>query len=178
MFYKVFIGLLVAGAGGLFAISAQAQSKSQTEKKPISSIRQPEASVGTRLRKVSVDQFGFPINYGWHELTAEQRDMVRAEYEDMPDTDEPPFPVDGMIAILEPLRRVQQEFAEVGEIYLIAMIDPVGKVESVEVLKTPDRKMAKIMGQIINVTKFKPAVCGGQPCRMEYPLRMVLSVEY
>lgn len=46
-----------------------------------------------------------------------------------------------------------------------------GKVTEVKAIGSPGAEMVQYAGAVLILTKFKPAVCSGRPCRMEFPLR-------
>jgi hypothetical protein len=45
-------------------------------------------------------------------------------------------------------------------------------------MKSPDPKLTQGVATALMLTKYKPAVCRGQPCQMAYPLRMTFTVSH
>ncbi len=49
-------------------------------------------------------------------------------------------------------------------------------VTKVEAYEVPDPELAKFAASGLLLTKFKPAICKGAPCKMQYPLMLRLEV--
>ena len=75
-----------------------------------------------------------------------------------------------MKSILDVVRKGQEKLLVTGKLYLVATVEPSGKVSTVRAFGSPSPEMATFAGQVLLLTKFKPAVCGGRPCRMDFPL--------
>lgn len=59
---------------------------------------------------------------------------------------------------------------------MAATIDAHGNAIAVEVFKSPDPQMTKAMAGVLMLEKYKPAVCGGSPCQMQFPFRTIFRV--
>jgi hypothetical protein len=125
---------------------------------------------GSHIRRDAVRGKAVPLNRTYPQLTAEQRALVHSWYESIAPGDEPPFPAEGTKPIHDALRKAQAKLLVSGELMLIATVEPNGEVSSVKAIGSPSPEMTKVAGTVVLLTKFKPAVCSGQPCKMEFPL--------
>jgi hypothetical protein len=67
------------------------------------------------------------------------------------------------------LAMAQRKTGFVGEFYIVADVSAEGEALATEVFGTKDTQMANFAGSVLMLTKFKPALCGKQPCRQKYP---------
>jgi hypothetical protein len=156
--------LLVAAAGAL------------AQPEPQNTIKGDRPPIGSMVRKDMVTG-AIAVNQSYDQLSARDKAKFNENYEHVAEGDEPPFPLKGLREILDPIRKAQAKLLVSGELSLVADVDPTGKVTSVSVFKSPDPDITKFAGQVILLTKFKPAVCAGLPCQMAFPLNMVFRVE-
>ena len=56
---------------------------------------------------------------------------------------------------------------------MVVAVDAKGLEQRGQVVKTHSRDFARHAAAIVLATPFKAASCGGQPCEMELPLRLV-----
>jgi hypothetical protein len=166
---KRVVSLALAAGFATYAIS-------QTQAEPQFGIKEAQPRVGSNIKRYSVPPINIPINRSFAELSPEERKRWQAAYEEIKDGDEPPFPVDGLKAILEPLTKAQQKLLVQGNLFLIATIGPNGEAEQVKAIGSPSPSMPQVAAQILLLTKYKPAVCSGQPCKMYFPLRLSFVV--
>jgi len=62
-----------------------------------------------------------------------------------------------------------------GELSLTVTVGPDGKAKQVaDFSSISNPEMAKFAASILLMTKFKPAVCGGTPCSMQFPFNVKL----
>jgi hypothetical protein len=107
------------------------------------------------------------------ELTDEEKRLVRDVYETMAAADEPPYPSDGLLPVLQAIAEGSRALNGArGRMSLVATVNAVGDVDRVQLLGEGAPGMNQVAAQVLMLTKFKPAVCGGQPCKMDYPLRI------
>jgi len=116
-----------------------------------------------------------PFSANWAGLSLEQKKAVKTQYENLPANDEPPYPTGGLGELLENIRSQAQRLGIEGNWRLEAMIGTDGKVESVGVPKSTNQDFAKVAAAVIYHTAFKPAVCGGSPCAMIFPIEFGIS---
>jgi len=77
--------------------------------------------------------------------------------------------------VVDNLTRIQVRLGYEGERYLAATVDSDGRVNAVKVLRSPDPEMSRMAATVLMETEFKPALCDGRPCGMDFPLRQVLK---
>jgi hypothetical protein len=166
------LALVAVTSLGLFAPSSQAQDSN-----PQYGIKFDNPPTGSNIRREAVSGSKVPINRTYAQLSQTERELVRNWYEAMPATDEPPFPAEGLKPLLDAIRKVQARLLVSGELFLIASVDSTGTVTEVKAIGSPSPEMVKFAASLLLLTKFKPGYCGGQPCRMEFPMRQVFRVE-
>jgi hypothetical protein len=84
--------------------------------------------------------------------------------------DEPPFPADGLAPLYDTIRLGQQKLKVRGDLEVAVTVGSGGDAIDVQVLKSPSTEMTEFAASILLMTKYKPAVCKGQPCRMQFPV--------
>jgi hypothetical protein len=131
---------------------------------------------GSSIRRDITSPLDVAINRSYADLNDEEKRKVRAHYVDMPERDEPPYPKAGLQALLKPIAAGQQRLLVQGQLSLIGLVDETGKVVEVRMLGSPSSQMTDFAGKIMLLTEFKPGVCSGQPCAMEFPLHLRFSV--
>jgi hypothetical protein len=102
--------------------------------------------------------------------------LLPARWKSTAQGDEPPFPLEGLKTILDPIRKGQQRLQETGALQLVATVSPQGDVASVAVLATPNKRLSDFAAQVLLLTRFKPAKCGGVACRMDFPVLLQMGV--
>ena len=127
---------------------------------------------GSAIRSTYASGGNLPINKRYDEFTVEEKETLNQFYEKMGPGDEPPFPAYGLKPIYTALARIQGELRVRGELYLFATVDQDGKVVQVKALGNPDPEMTKLAATVLSLTRFKPALCKGVPCTMDYPFRL------
>jgi hypothetical protein len=140
-------------------------------------LKQAVASTGSNIPRRVVTGSKIPINRRYADLTDEQQEIVKSQYEAMRPTDEPPFPANGLLPLFESVHKVQQKVLAQGELVIFVDIDAAGEPSRASVIKSPDPQLTRAVAEVLMLTKFKPAVCRGQPCAMGYPFRMSFGVD-
>ena len=100
---------------------------------------------------------------------------MKSQYDKMGDNDEPPFPLNGLRSIYKPVADAQQRLNAKGHLSMYVDVDSQGKPVSVSVFESPDPQMTKIAAAVLMLQDYKPAICNGQPCRMQFPFRIDLT---
>ena len=113
-----------------------------------------------------------PFDGRYADLTPQQRAVLANDYESLPAGDEPPYPLYGLRHMIKPVVRYADTAAPVGSLVASVVVDSHGKPGAVTVYKSPDPEVARLVAAALSFETFKPAVCQGQPCRMEYVLRL------
>jgi hypothetical protein len=116
-----------------------------------------------------------PLNKRYGELSAEQQAYVKAQYESIGPNDEPPFPLDGLGPIYKAIADGQQRFLVAGSMSLAVEINGQGDATSVSVLQSPDPGLTKFVASVLMFQKYKPALCDGTPCTMQFPFRITFE---
>jgi hypothetical protein len=160
-------------AVGLFAVS----SANAVESLPRArySIQQTEPDTGTHMLKDVVSPGAIPLNRRYGALTKQQQDLLKSQYESMSEIDEPPFPLDGLYPLYDAIGKGQQKLLVRGELELQANINSRGEATSVTVFKSPDPQMTQFAAKVLMITKYQPGVCGGVPCKMQFPFDMTFD---
>jgi len=165
----------LAALFSLLPLGAHAEDASSPDK-PQYSIKEDEPALGTRIRHEQFTGSHVALNLPYERLPEEDKAALHAQWERIAPGDEPPFPTKGLIALFDPLRQAQQKLGEEGPLFAVATVGVDGRVTNVNVYKSPGQKMTRVVSQLLMLTPFKPAVCGGQPCQMDFPLRINFSV--
>jgi hypothetical protein len=137
-------------------------------------IKQDEARVGSNIPRREIDGVAIPLNRNWAQLTPEQQVLWKRQYETMPTADEPPFPVDGLGVLNKSVTQGLRGHFESGKLDLNVRIDAEGNATAVSIFASPTPEIARTAASVLMVSKFKPAVCAGQPCTMDFPFKLAL----
>jgi hypothetical protein len=159
-------GLIVLVHGWCFAQDAR----------PRYSIKQDDSDIGSNIKRNVVSGSVIPVDKKYNELTPEEQGYVKSQYEGMGPADEPPFPIDGLRPIYKAVAAAQQKLLVKGTLSMFVEVDSQGKPVSVSVYRSPDPKMTQVVGSILMLQSFKPALCNGQPCSMQFPFRITFNI--
>ncbi len=157
-----------------YSLVAIAQTAEQGETKRYT-LKEDEPGTGTNIKRELVKGGSIPMDKAYADLTPAQQALLKEQYEGMGPRDEPPFPADGLTSIYKPLSKAQNFMRVVGELSMFVDIDSTGTPDSVSVIRSPDREMTLFVARLLMLTKFKPALCDGHPCRMQYPFRITFT---
>ncbi len=113
-----------------------------------------------------------PFDGRYADLTPQQKAVLANDYESLPAGDEPPYPLYGLRHMIKPVVRYADRAAPVGSLVASVVVDSQGKPGAVTVYKSPDPELARLVAAALSFETFKPALCHGQPCRMDYVLRL------
>jgi hypothetical protein len=136
-----------------------------------------EPQTGSIIRKNVAWGSAIPINRTYEQLTPDERARVHALYQRIEPGDEPPFPSNGLKPVLLAISKGQSKVLAKGKLTLVADVDSTGTVKKVEIYDNPDPDLVKFAASVLLMTKFKPALCKGNPCSMQYPFSFQLSVQ-
>ena len=135
-------------------------------------------STGTILKKPLHWKSTIPLNKAWAELTPEQQADFRAQYASIRDTDEPPFPVQGMKPVFTAIQKGQDIMQVRGALDFTVTVGPDGKATNVTGADTITgvnaREMSNYVASVLMMAKYKPAQCSGKPCEMQFPFKLKL----
>jgi len=131
---------------------------------------------GTIIKKDIRWNSKIPLDKTYGELTPEQRAELHAQYEALPEGDEPPFPENGIKPIFNAIKKTQRIRQAHGELIMAVTVGPDGKAIKVEELgNVYDIQMTELAQQVLLLTKYKPAVCSGKPCTMKFKFTQQLK---
>ncbi len=140
-------------------------------------MKEGEAQTGTRLKRENAVS-SLPFDKSYRELSAEQQRKVKSAYANMAEDDEPPFPEKGLAGLFSALQKVHAKVPVRGKLDLEAEVDAEGKVVNVLIYESPDEWVTKVMAAALATTKFKPALCHGQPCAQNFPFLVNMTIRY
>ena len=109
-----------------------------------------------------------PLGKNYEQLSAQQQAIIRADYDNLPAGDEPPYPIGGLAQIRKELIKAQATMRSDGPVTLLVTVDATGTPKSVAVYDSPDINATKVSTFVVMNTKYKPGKCGGVACRMDY----------
>ena len=144
---------------------------------PMHTLSRPDKFARPSRTVATTPKEGVPLNLRWEQLNDAQKAVVRGWYVDMPAGDEPPYPRAGLRPVIEAVWQGQRRMLETGELLVVATVDGRGEVQEVQAFGTPNKALIDYISRVVIQTRFKPAVCGGTPCRMDFPLNVKLLVE-
>jgi len=171
--------LLLVAVAALPLGAAQAQTSGslfpETPKQPLpgkyptKNTSSSTQETGTIIKKQIRWDSRIPLDKTYAELTPEQKAELHAMYENLPEGDEPPFPATGIRPIFNAIRKAQRIRQAQGELNMAVTVGPDGNAIKVEDRGgVYDIQMTEIAQQVLLLTKYKPAVCKGQPCTMQF----------
>jgi Gram-negative bacterial TonB protein C-terminal len=136
------------------------------------SLKALDAETGSIIKRNIVENACYPLNKTYSNFTPEEKAKFQARYSDMPESDEPPFPTRGMAPILRDVMKLADALRAEGSLSMSVTIDATGAATQVSLLKSPSKEFANAVAYVLITAKYKPAVCGGQACTMDFPFRM------
>jgi len=136
------------------------------------------ARTGSVLRRPQGAGFPIPVKRRYDQLTPEQKAVVHSWYEHLGPGDEPPFPADGLAPVFDAIQRGQRKLMVRGDLEMVVTVGPDGKATEVQVMKSPSQEMTQFAGSVLLLTKYKPAVCKGKPCKMQFPVSLRFDPDY
>lgn len=117
-----------------------------------------------------------PLDKRYDQMDESQHALLRARYAGMGATDEPPWPASGMAPLMMQLRQGADAYRVSGQLDMTVDVGPDGAARSISVYEgAGDPQFAKFAASLLMTTKYKPALCAGQPCAMAWPLQVTLS---
>ncbi len=141
----------------------------QTNKDTGYYLLEEETRTGTVLRRKIATYSALPLDKGYEELSAEQKALLRSAYEAMPENDEPPYPIGGLAkTYLNTYKALRKMGLHVAEISVLVDVNSLGVAENVSILSATDIDLGKFAAKLLLAHKYKPAVCGGKACKMQF----------
>jgi hypothetical protein len=147
---------------------------------PVRLTNEATSTTGTIIRKDLTWSSNIPLNKTYEELSPEEKAEFHALYEAMPPGDEPPFPIHGLRPVFNNIKKGQQIVRARGRLNMIVTVGPDGKAIDVMdmggVGGVNALEMSRYAGSVLLMTKFKPAICGGKPCKSQFPFILDLKL--
>ncbi len=139
-------------------------------------VKEEQARTGTLFIQHGVTRAPIDVNRDYYELSPEDKAIVHGWYEYIAPGDEPPFPVEGLAPNYKASNK-GRNIAQVahGELSLAVTVGPDGKAKKVEVFKSPGRDITNYVSEVLLLTKYKPAICEGEKCEMQFPLSLTFT---
>jgi len=135
----------------------------------------PVSLADTDLNRM-VMRGALPYDRSYEQLTPEQKAVVRAEYDNVGPNDEPPYPKYGLADVADAVSRMSVRDPIEGEVILTVRVDESGEAKSVSIYKTPDTRLSNLVALMVTRSKFKPGLCEGRPCTMNYVFRYYFKI--
>lgn len=130
-----------------------------------------EAPSGSRIPLIDATST-IPFNKRFDALTAEQRNLVKAKFDNLRTSDTPPFPTSGLRAIYKPLINANQAFGNNSDLNVTAKVNSSGFVSDVIVHNSGNSQLINYIEQRLHQVKFDPAKCNGVACAMDFPIEI------
>jgi len=132
-------------------------------------ISQARPNTGSRIRR-ELPKLTIPATDPYDKLTPEQMRTFRALFTSLADTDEPPYPADGLLPIAKALVFALADGAiGEGDLFMTVRIDEKGEPESTTIYATPSARVSKEAAAVLMRARYKPGTCAGKPCTAEFP---------
>ena len=149
--------------------------RSATATAPTRNIGSASSETGSILKKSIKWSSKIPVNKTYGELDEKQLADFRSLYKDLAPGDEPPFPEEGLKSIFYKIRNAQRLRQSRGELNMKVTVGADGKAVKVEDFgSVRDLEMTQFVSSLLMLTKYKPAVCSGKPCEMQFPFDLKL----
>ncbi|MEJ0085046.1 MAG: hypothetical protein WDO72_05165 [Pseudomonadota bacterium] len=143
--------------------------RSATSQSPTRNVQEATSETGTILKKDIRWTSKIPLNKTYGELTEAQKEELHKMYESLPPGDEPPFPINGIKPIFTAIKNAQRTLQARGALDLAVTVGPDGKAIKVDDFSNlRSTQMAELAQQVLLLTTYKPGVCSGQPCTMQF----------
>ena len=143
--------------------------------RPRYSLKQDQPDIGTNIKRDIVSGSVVSLDKGYAELSPEEQAYVKSQYEQMGPHDEPPFPVNGLRPIYKMIVAGQQKLRVGGSMTLAVDVNSQGEATSVSVLQSPDPEMVRFAASVLMLQRYKPALCNGNPCTMQFLFRITFE---
>lgn len=163
------VAILVLASIPVFAARAQA-----LEPEIAAEAAKPRSSSQVK-RDFSWAPSTIPTRLKYHELNQAQKLLLNRAYEHIAEGDEPPYPKEGLRPVFAALQKGHELLSAQGKLILIVDVDEAGTATSVRAIGSPSPEMTKFASAVLGLTAFKPSMCGGTPCKMQYPFCIIFE---
>lgn len=156
-------------------VPTAAADEKPADTRPKYRLKTDHPSIGSRIRDDFATGSSYPLDRPYGRFTDQEKSNLRSEYEEMLASDEPPFPVHGMAPLIEEISIITGRLRMEGVVHIHVTVDSTGNATKVALVKHPNIETAKAVAYVLVKAKYKPAVCSGQPCTMDFPFRVELQ---
>jgi hypothetical protein len=140
-------------------------------------VKEERVRTGTLFIRDGVTKSEIALNRNYYELSPHDKEIVHGWYEYIAPGDEPPFPVDGLGPIYKAINK-GRNIAPVahGDLFVAVTVGPDGKARDVQVFKSPGHDITRFVSEVLLLTRYKPAICSGKKCQMQFPLSLTFTM--
>ena len=147
---------------------------------PVRLTNEATSTTGTIIKRDLEWSSKIPLNKTYQQFSEAEKAEFHAMYESMPPGDEPPFPVDGLRPVFNSIKKGQPIVRARGQLNMVVTVGPDGKALEVADLGgvggANALEMTRFAGSVLLMTRFKPAVCAGKPCKSQFPFMLDLRL--
>jgi hypothetical protein len=147
---------------------------------PVRLTNEATSTTGTIIKRDLEWSSKIPLNKTYAQFSESEKAEFHALYESMPPGDEPPFPAEGLRPVFNSIKKGQQIVRARGRLNMVVNVDATGKAVDVVDLGgvggANALEMTRFAGSVLLMTKFKPAVCAGKPCKSQFPFILELRM--
>lgn len=147
---------------------------------PVRLTNEATSTTGTIIKRDLEWSSKIPLNKTYQQFSESEKAEFHALYESMPPGDEPPFPAEGLRPVFNSIKKGQQIVRARGRLNMVVNVDATGKAVDVVDLGgvggANALEMTRFAGSVLLMTKFKPAVCAGKPCKSQFPFILDLRM--
>ncbi len=162
----------------VFALCTNSVFAQEQKKQDEFAVKEDTARTGSMIKRAAVTSKLIPLNKAYHELSTEQKNYLKSQYENMAENDEPPYPLDGPAKSYKALSDALKKLgAYRGKLSVLVDVNSEGVAENASILETPDDNLGVFAAKVMLIEKFKPALCAGKPCKMQYLFEISIRVE-
>jgi len=173
--------LLLAAACVFSTAQAQVRdtaARSATAAAPTLNLHESSSETGRLMARNIEWDSKIPLNKTYDQLTPKQLEELRAMYVNIAPGDEPPYPIKGIKPIYAAINKAQLRIQARGELIMTVTVGPHGKATKVADYGKNNRpEMTTFAADVLLMTQYKPAVCNGTPCTMQFPFSVKLRGE-
>jgi hypothetical protein len=138
-------------------------------------VNQSVPETGSHIARAIATSARIPLDKSYAELTPQQQGIVKSEYDHMGGADEPPFPVSGLQPIYKAIANAEPTVSSDGGLIILVDVDSKGDATSTTIVQAADPQIAKIATSALMREKYKPAMCNGIACKMQFRFHVLLS---
>jgi len=130
---------------------------------------------GTLIPRSLVTGNGIPVDKPYGAMSPEQQSLVKADYQQLSASDEPPYPVNGLRFVSNAIAHADVSATVEGELVVQVDVSANGDATTVTTLRSPNAHIARVAATALHREKYKPALCRGQPCAMPFVFHVDLT---